>query len=162
MMIESSELNSIYYSKKDDTFYETKKGFKVNRNFDLLSICVRIGDWCNYSCPYCLSSSSNNGTWMTKENLNLLSTFFDKFMIPRIVISGGEPTYFKDLGNCLERLKTGNNNVILATNGSRFVDFSNYVDWVDISLHGYDDHSHINNTNSHDQIKKNYKFRKIC
>ncbi|GAP21610.1 radical SAM protein [Leptolinea tardivitalis] len=144
----------IYYSFEKDTFYYTKdeKNLCIPE-YDILSICLRIGNWCNYSCPYCLAESNTNGSWINEDNLGSLINFCEKITIPRIVISGGEPTYFWKIKWLLEKLKKRERIIVLATNGSKFIDCSNLVDWIDISLHGFDDKSHKSNTLSKDSME---------
>ena len=109
-----------------------------------LSLCVRIGTWCNYECTYCLSSSGPDGSW---ASITLLSDVAQLLRSiggqRRVIVSGGEPAFFPHLEEGLEALRRDGHRIVITTNGSRFIPFARrVVDWVDVSLHGFDDKSH--------------------
>lgn len=119
-----------------------------------LSLCVRLGTRCNYSCDYCLSTSGPTGHWAPTSLFTDVIGFLKAVGgTRRIVISGGEPALYPDVEMQLRRLSEEGHALIVSTNGSKHLPSAKeYVSWVEVSLHGVDDASHRVTTHSKDGL----------
>lgn len=136
-------LPHIYYDDERDVFFATKKRIEATKP---LSICIRVTRYCNLQCLYCLSSS---GPGLPRGNLAIIEdvlNVLNVFAPIRIVFSGGEPLLFPHLVTILSLSKSIGNVNVVSTNATlspkTLVDIFEYVNWYDISLHGYDRESY--------------------
>lgn len=149
----TSERTQINYCRETDTFHHCdahSDGTDVEIRGFPLSLCVRVGTWCNYSCNYCLSSSNSQGTWAPPRLFNDVCAFLRVAGGPRrIVISGGEPTFYPGIEPYLKILSLEGHSIVVATNGScRLLCAKQYVSWIDVSLHVVNKQTHYRNTHS--------------
>jgi len=100
---------------------------------------------CNKKCTYCINKSEEyNIKWKRISSLNQVN--WDKYR--SIIISGGEPTIFKDLIPILDSLRSVTKSPIyLQTNGFgltkklvRAVD--DYIDGIGLSIHDIGEFKH--------------------
>jgi organic radical activating enzyme len=119
-----------------------------NRDSNLLRVEWIIGNLCNRKCWYCFPGS-NSGTIPCPTDIDLLkenlSALFDNYLKIgkdqfEILISGGEPTLWKELPEILEYLRSRYNIVIRTlTNGYRKLEWweqnHKMFDHVEISVH---------------------------
>ncbi|EKD57347.1 MAG: radical SAM protein, partial [uncultured bacterium] len=84
-----------------------------------LSLCFQVTQRCNYCCPYCISSSSNDNT--LESDLRTIKLILKKMRdagVQRVDLTGGEPFIRKDIMPILQyavRLGLG---VVVTSNGS--------------------------------------------
>ena len=82
--------------------------------------CIVFLQGCNFKCSYCQNSElipvSANGIMMEDEVFNFLEK--RKKMLDGVVITGGEPTIYKDLPEFISKIKMLGYKVKLDTNGS--------------------------------------------
>ncbi|MDK2865977.1 MAG: pyruvate formate lyase activating enzyme [Clostridiales bacterium] len=75
---------------------------------------------CNFRCPYCHNGDLARGNAPETETFDTVLTKLDQRRqhIRAVVISGGEPTLYRDLPECIRTLKNAGYAVKLDTNGS--------------------------------------------
>ncbi|MBS7527015.1 anaerobic ribonucleoside-triphosphate reductase activating protein [Fusibacter paucivorans] len=75
---------------------------------------------CNFKCPYCHNGDLASGRAPATETFDTILTKLDQRRqhIRAVVISGGEPTLYRDLPDCIRMLKNEGYAVKLDTNGS--------------------------------------------
>ena len=105
---------------------------------------------CNASCEWCFDKDAYHP--LDKSNYKQFAEKILSFNQPNIILTGGEPTLYKDLKKLITLLNDGNKNVYITTNGSKLdLDFiQNLVDikGITISIHHFD-------------LNKNYEITKI-
>ena len=153
--------DGVFYNISSDSFCIKKNELQSSLP---ISICLKITNYCNLKCKYCLSSSGPDKKNTHNNNIYSLISSLKPLFPLRIVISGGEPLLFPYLLDILSILKAYRNIVILATNGTISfkdnADIIKYLDWVDVSLHGVDEieYKSTRGTNSLRLIVKNIEF----
>ena len=114
----------------------------------LLKLTYELGNVCNYKCWYCFPGS-NEGTnpfpkaSIIKQNLvSLINYYLNSKIVDQVtlVLIGGEPSYWKDLGEVVEYVSQHTKcKILIVTNGSRAIDwweqYSRYFDHISISVH---------------------------
>jgi len=151
----------VFYNISSDSFCIKKNELESSLP---ISICLKITNYCNLKCKYCLSSSGP-GKKNTHNNdiYSLINSLKPLFPL-RIVISGGEPLLFPYLLGILSILKAYGNIIVLATNGTisfkHDIDIMKYLDWVDVSLHGVDkmEYKSMRGTNCFRLIVENVEY----
>src|SRR5262249_35503482 len=91
---------------------------------------VSLTDRCNYRCTYCMPEEGvellPKGDILTFEELERVIRVFSLLGVPRVRLTGGEPTVRKDLIACVERLVRvpGIAEVVMTTNGHRLAELA--------------------------------------
>lgn len=85
-----------------------------------------LTDFCNYKCKFCHNEGfqTKNSSFLSQENIFLLTEVAKKLSIPKITITGGEPLLHKDIINIVKKIKKIYPEVSLgmSTNGMLFSD----------------------------------------
>ena len=83
--------------------------------------CVLFVSGCNFDCPYCHNPELAKGNYPEYISEDYFYNFLEKRkgFLEGVVISGGEPTIYKDLFSLCEKIKQIGYPVKLDTNGSR-------------------------------------------
>jgi len=102
---------------------------------------VNLIDRCNAACSWCVEQYGYHPT--THIGCEELSTIIVSSEYKNIILLGGEPTLYKDIGNLIVALNEAGKNVYITTNGRKLTpDFVNEnlngLTGVNISLHHYD------------------------
>ena len=93
---------------------------------------------CNLECPFCFSFDRKDLS--TKKNIEIAGKIIS-FGVRKVVISGGEPLYRKDIIKIINYLKSKKLTIRLDTNGlllAKYLDRLKNIDAVGISLDGPD------------------------
>lgn len=83
--------------------------------------CVLFVSGCNFDCPYCHNPELAKGNYPVRITEDYFYNFLEerKGFLEGVVVSGGEPTIYKDLFSLCERIKQIGYPVKVDTNGSR-------------------------------------------
>jgi len=126
-----------------------KKLIKIDKSTaDTLEIQYDVGNKCNYQCWYCFPDASTGTVpWsdveVIKKNLVCLIDYYlksKKVKKVKLVLLGGEPTIWPELGNLVEYIKFKTKcTIVIITNGSRTIrwwaKYATYFDYIRISVH---------------------------
>ena len=95
---------------------------------------------CNAKCEWCFDKNSYHP--LDKCDYKQMAEKIITFQQPNIILTGGEPTLYKDLDKLIDILNTNNKNVYITTNGSKlnenFVDKLMNIKGITISIHHFD------------------------
>lgn len=93
---------------------------------------------CNLKCPFCFGPKTTSNK--TEININTWKSVIIKFMnhgVKNIVVSGGEPTLYKNINELLRFIKDLNLNIILSTNGrftKKIFELADVCDWISLPI----------------------------
>ena len=95
---------------------------------------------CNAKCEWCFDKESYHPT-KTSDYTKIAETVLSHSQ-QNILLTGGEPTLYKDLDKLIEALNTGGKNVYMTTNGSKlnkhFLNTLVNLKGLTISIHHFD------------------------
>lgn len=127
---------------------------------DIIEIRWTPNNVCNYKCEYCWPGS-NTGEYKSPKDLDLIIKNFNHLIEKyktnlgkskvRLIISGGEPTLWKDFAQFIDGIKKENDIYLsLLTNGSRtlrwWTEYGHLIDNAHITYHiAYNNLDHIIN-----------------
>ncbi len=91
-------------------------------DYDEKISCVLFCNGCNFLCPYCHNYKLALGKIKTFIDFNEILHYLKqrKNVLDAVVISGGEPTLYKDLKDVIKQIKELGYLVKLDTNGTNF------------------------------------------
>jgi MoaA/NifB/PqqE/SkfB family radical SAM enzyme len=82
-----------------------------------LSVCLNVTHKCNFACSHCCSVERDQQ--FTRSELFKVVGLIRRACVPRLIISGGEPFYHRDIDELLRCAgKSGFEEVSVVTNGS--------------------------------------------
>lgn len=146
---ESRDGDRLWYSRESDLFEATEvahesDGMWISAPY---SVCMEIGQQCNFRCGICISDSSPLHQMETDWVSTALKQINEAFGSVRVVWSGGEPTLALGIEDLIDRSRRLGNCNVLVTNASRFISHI-AADWIDISVYGYSNATFERYTNS--------------
>jgi organic radical activating enzyme len=109
---------------------------KIKSSNDGLFLEVELGNYCNYTCSYCMPSVYSGTDWI---DYNKLCSFIDKVKPKHVLLGGGEPTTYPKINPLLIFLKSKGIITDIISNGSRSLNWwvtnSKYLDIITLSFH---------------------------
>ena len=111
---------------------------------------VYLTNRCNAKCEWCFDKKSYHPS--KKSDYQTLAKKIISFPHPNIILTGGEPTLYKNLKELITILHNCGKNIAITTNGStlneKFIDKLIGIKWITISIHHFD-------------LQKNYEITKV-
>ena len=108
----------------------------------LRNVHIKINDFCNAQCSFCIEKDSHipQVRYKLLENLTrLLNEMKAQDLLFSVTITGGEPTLCNHLNDVLRILKDYNIFLTMNTNGHGEYNLDHAPDWINISKHDIDD-----------------------
>lgn len=98
---------------------------------------------CNLSCPFCFGPTDvgRSNDMMVNSWYKILNKLVS-YGVKGIVISGGEPTLYKDLNLLVRRAKQLGLSVVVSTHGrfeKKVLSIAEYCDWIALPIDGFTD-----------------------
>jgi organic radical activating enzyme len=110
-----------YIDEQDEIYAVVGKNYLLNPLFEFH---IDIGKRCNFDCSYCPSTiHDNHSPFLSLDSLKKLidmveATIYNQNKIKRCILTGGEPTLFKDIIKLIDLLQSKNYKIIINTNGT--------------------------------------------
>ncbi|MHB8744519.1 MAG: radical SAM protein [Sulfuricaulis sp.] len=128
----------LWYSRNSDLFTEEADVDMASGSWFSApySICIEVGQHCNFRCNVCISDSSPDHRRREDWIVGALVNIGKAFGPVRLVWSGGEPVLYPEILDYIHHSRSLGNANVLVTNASRFIREAP-VDWIDISVYGH-------------------------
>lgn len=141
---EEYELNpKLSTSKIEDVKVELfGKEYFFNKDKWMRNIHLKITDYCNAKCWFCVEKNSNipqNKEAFLNSLRSLLKQMNDQNSLYTVTITGGEPSTCGYLQDILDEIAKYNVFLTLNTNGRNFPKIKNAPEWINISKHAIND-----------------------
>ena len=118
------------------------KEYFFNKNKWMRNIHLKITDYCNAKCWFCVEKNSNipqNKEAFLNSLRSLLKQMNDQNSLYTVTITGGEPSTCEYLQDILDEIAKYNVFLTLNTNGRNFPKIKNAPEWINISKHAIND-----------------------